>query len=62
MVEMFESAGGTRQVGDAEQLQAAILELLEKPELAETMVAAATEVLAKHKGATGRTAAILLGK
>ena len=62
LVELLESAGATRQVSEAGELRSAILEVLEKPELAETMAVRGKAVLAQHEGATRRTAAILLKK
>ena len=60
LVEMFERAGATRQVADADALRRALLNLLEGPQQGEAMAARAREVLAKHDGATERTAAALL--
>lgn len=60
LVEMFNRAGATRQVADLAELERALAELIERPQLGEAMVAKAKMVLALHEGATSRTVDILL--
>ena len=60
LVEMLQDSGGTRQVAEAKELAEVVLALLRDPEQCEQMVLRAREVLAKHEGATERTARILL--
>lgn len=58
----LEKAGGVRKVADMDELVVAVKEILTEPEEAERMTQAALSVLADHKGATERTAGILLGR
>ena len=60
LVESLVAERGARQVADAERLGEAILETLEQPESSSEMVANARNVLARHLGATARTAERLL--
>ena len=61
LVQSLEAVGGTRQVADVVELQDAVAELLESPELGQEMVTRARSVLALHEGATARTARKILG-
>ena len=61
LVERLNAAGGTRQLADVEALGKAVSDLMDRPQLADQMVAKARATLAEHEGATTRTATILLG-
>jgi 3-deoxy-D-manno-octulosonic-acid transferase len=50
---------GAVEVHDAGELRAAVERLLEKPETRASLVANAEQVLARHRGATGRTVDLL---
>lgn len=53
------AAGAARQLGTAEELRAAVAELLDDPAALATMATAASSFAATHRGATQRTLALI---
>jgi len=53
------AAGGAIQVSSADELKAAVIDLLRDPNLRDRLIENARRVLEKHRGATSRTAALV---